>query len=311
MTRIHAIALALLAAACSGEAPGVYVGYVEAEHLYPSALQSGRLERLAVAEGDRVEAGAVLFELDADRETARLAQAEAEARRAAASARDLETGARTEEIDRLEAERAEAQTRLDLARAELNRTKPLVATGVASKARGDQAQAEYDAALSRVRAAEDAIEVARLAGRDAAREAADAAAASADAALAEARWALDQRTGRAPAAGTVEDVFLRPGEVAGAGAPVLALLPEGALKVRFFVPQADLPGLEVGGAVRIEPDGAAPIDARISFIATEAEFTPPVIYSNQARDKLVFLVEARLPSGATLRPGLPVDVRRP
>lgn len=301
---------ASLLAACSGPEPGVYVGYVEAELIYVSAPQSGWIENASVVEGARVRVGDVLVELDKDQQLARHAEAEAQARRASAQARDLETGARREEIDRLEAQLQEARTQLGLARADRDRQMPLVRSGVASRARGDQVIADYEAALARVKAAEDAIEVARLAGRDAAREAAVAAEASAQSALVEAAWNLSQRTVRARAAGTVEDVFLRTGEFATAGAPVAAILPKDALKVRFFAPQEDLARLALGDAVAVQADGRAEaLDAKISFIASEAEFTPPVIYSNAARDKLVFLVEARLPADAGLRPGLPVDVR--
>jgi len=98
----------------------------------------------------------------------------------------------------------------------------------------------------------------------------------------------------------------------GAGAPVAALLPEGATKARFFVPETEVAALAPGQAVQISCDGCgAPITARISRVATQAEYAPPVIYSNAQRAKLVFMVEARPdPADARrLRPGLPLDVR--
>jgi HlyD family secretion protein len=109
----------------------------------------------------------------------------------------------------------------------------------------------------------------------------------------------------------VEEEFLDVGEYATAGAPVLAILPRDGLKVRFFVPQAELPGLALGHQVSVWADGLEqPVSAPISYIAPDAEFTPPVIYSKEARAKLVFLVEAELPAGTGLPPGLPVEVRR-
>jgi HlyD family secretion protein len=80
--------------------------------------------------------------------------------------------------------------------------------------------------------------------------------------------------------------------------------------VRFFVPQVTVGQLRLGQAVAIACDGC-PQDAagEVSFIASEAEFTPPVIYSVENREKLVFMIEARSNGLAALRPGLPVDVR--
>ena len=139
-----------------------------------------------------------------------------------------------------------------------------------------------------------------------------AAADAAEAARAEAAWRLDQRTVKSDVSGRVEQVYRRQGEFVAAGAQIVSILPPDAAKVRFFVPQAAVAGLAPGDIALVRADGRdAAIRAEISFIAGEAEFTPPVIYSAGARDKLVFLVEARLPADAALAPGLPVDVSLP
>ena len=94
-----------------------------------------------------------------------------------------------------------------------------------------------------------------------------------------------------------------------ASRPILALLPPGNIKVRFFVPEAELPRFAYGDSVTVRCDGCADdIVARVSFIAKSAEFTPPVIYSLQERSKLVFLIEALPIEPAKLRVGQPVDV---
>jgi HlyD family secretion protein len=124
-----------------------------------------------------------------------------------------------------------------------------------------------------------------------------------------AQWRLEQRTVHALIDARVEQVFHRQGEFVNAGSPVVALLPNNGLKVRFFIPQAKLPSLAVGQSIEVFSDGtSAPLTANISYISAVAEFTPPVIYSAEVRDKLVFMVEASLPSDAELNPGLPVDV---
>jgi HlyD family secretion protein len=102
----------------------------------------------------------------------------------------------------------------------------------------------------------------------------------------------------------------RQGEVVAAGQPIVALLAPQNMKVRFFAPEAALAQLAVGGRVSVSCDGCAEAaSATISFIASEPQFTPPVIYSLDQREKLVFLVEARLDAPAPIRPGMPVDVR--
>ena len=302
------LAIALLVG-CAGEHDGDYVGYVEAEYVFVAPPQSGWLTSLHVREGDLVTEGALLFDLDTTQQQAQLDAASARMAEADAMADDIATGARPEEIQELEAQLAEARVRLAAAKSEFDRWMPLVREGNASQSRGDEVTANYEAARARVMAAEEAIKIANLGGREARRSAAGAAADAAAAALAEARWRLDERTVHAGVAGAVEAVYHREGEYVGAAAPVLAIPPEGALKVRFFAPQADVTKFSVGDTVQIRADGAdTSVDAVISFIASEAEFTPPVIYSAASRDKLVFLVEARPANSEGLKPGLPVDV---
>jgi HlyD family secretion protein len=110
----------------------------------------------------------------------------------------------------------------------------------------------------------------------------------------------------------VADTFFRVGEWVNAGQPVVALLPPSGLRARFFVPEAELGALKIGQAVALRCDGCGePINARIDFIATRAEYTPPVIYSNAQRARLVFMVEARpdVKDAMRLKPGQPLDVR--
>ena len=287
-------------------------GYVEAEFVYVAAPDTGWLVDAPLGEGAEIGKGDLLFALDDDRQLAERIEAAERLKQAEAQARDMATGARREEIAALEAQLKEAKAALDLAEQEHERWMTLVGRGVASRARAEQVTAEFEAATARVETVRANIDVARLAAREAARDAASAARDAAAASLAQAEWRLGQRTVEARVDGRVEDVFRRQGEFVTAGAPVLALLPPGAIKVRFFVAEAQLPAVEIGGEVEILADGLPePRAARITHIAREAEFTPPVIYSRDAREKLVFLVEAKPEDPAGLRPGQPVDVRLP
>jgi HlyD family secretion protein len=136
-----------------------------------------------------------------------------------------------------------------------------------------------------------------------------AALSEAEAKLSSSRTKFARRDVFAPAAGTIQQVYFRPGEVVPVGRPVVSLLPPGNVKVRFFVPQALLPQIKTGDTIHVNCDGCAPdISARISFISSKAEYTPPLIYSLEERAKLVFLIEARPDRPDLVRVGQPVRV---
>ena len=156
------------------------------------------------------------------------------------------------------------------------------------------------------------MQVARLPAREDERAAADAQVQAARGALKQTEWRQQQKQQAAPADAQVADTFFRPGEFVAAGQPVVALLPPANIKARFYVPETELPALALGQAVLLECDGCgAPIAARVTHIATRPEYTPPVIYSNSQRSKLVFMAEAHpAPTDATrLRPGQPLSAR--
>lgn len=130
--------------------------------------------------------------------------------------------------------------------------------------------------------------------------------------MAQAEWDLSQKRQGAPQAGLVFDTFYREGEWVAAGRPVVALLPPQNIKVRAFVPEKQIGAIHPGDRVRITVDGLLePLIGKVSFISPQAEYTPPVIYSRESRDKLVFMIEATFDpkTAATLHPGQPVDVQ--
>jgi len=145
-------------------------------------------------------------------------------------------------------------------------------------------------------------------GRDEERKAAEGELEAAKAALAQAAWRLEQKSVAAPVSGLVQDTFYVEGEWVAAGKPVASLLPPGNVKARFYVPETVVSTLLVGRAVEIACDGCQTVAAKVSYVSSQAEYTPPVLYSKESRSKLMFLVEARLPN-AELRPGQPIDVK--
>jgi HlyD family secretion protein len=260
-----------------------------------------------------VQRGALLFSLDAEGEVAARDEAAARLVAARAQADNTAKGRRAEEIAVTEAQLAQARANAELAASELVRQRQLLAQGFLAQARIDDATSAVEQTRQRVAELEAALRVARLPARSDERAAAQATANAASQALRGLAWRASQKQAAAPAAGVVADVFHRVGEWVAAGQPVVSLLPPENVRARFFVPEAEIATIAPGQAVAIRCDGCgAPIAARIDFIATRAEYTPPVIYSNSQRARLVFLVEARpdAKDAPRLRPGQPVEVRR-
>ena len=138
---------------------------------------------------------------------------------------------------------------------------------------------------------------------------AEAALRTAEARLNSARTRLDRRRVVSPVAGTMQEVYFRVGEMVQPGRPIVSLLPPDNVRVRFFVPQAVLPTVHIGDRFAVAATAAAKTStARVSFISAQAEFTPPVIYSQEERARLVFRIEAMPEQPADMRVGQPVSV---
>ncbi len=241
-TLVLLLAAASLAGCSDSQNPG-YQGWVEADMIFVSPDEQGRVVKLNVREGDRVEVGAPLYAVDDDLQQADLNQSNATL--------------------------ANAQQAYDRA-ATLSKT-------------GSGTQANYDSALANLRVAEARVNTSQT--------------------------KLERRRMKAPIAGTIQQIYFREGETVAAQRPVISILPPGNMKVRFFVPEPELPKIKVGEDVRVTCDGCpGDISAKIYFIATMAEYTPPVIYSLDERSKLVYLIQARPTKPDSLRVGQPVSV---
>lgn len=315
MKNFRHVLLAILAAAvfsgCGRQGSGSFQGYIEGEYVYVASPLGGALTNLAVARGESVKAGQLLFELERESEAAALAQADKNLAQAQAQLADLTKGKRPSEIAALAASLEQAKASLKLAELELARREKLLASHVVSVEEIDQSRTQKDSAAALVAQLEADLETARLGGREDVIRAAQATVEAQQAAFAKAKWAFDQKQQSAPAAGTVHDTLYRAGEWVAAGSPVAVLLPPENLKVRFFVPQTVLPRVKVGESVSIHCDGAArEFKAVVNYISSQAEFTPPVIYSRESRATIVFMIEAKISStdAPDVRPGQPVDV---
>jgi HlyD family secretion protein len=288
-----------------------FPGYMEADLVLVGSEQGGRVLALSVEEGATVKQGDPVFTLESSEQEASVAAAKARVAEAEARLADAKAEVqRPDEINVLEAALNEAKAMLQVATRNLERAQALFDKGWTTKAQLDDAIAQHDRNEASVAEAEKRIIAAQLPGRSDMIAAAAANAEAARHALAEAEKNFGKRQVFAPADGTVEEVYFRPGEVVNAGQAVIALLPPRNLKVRFFVAEPARAGLQVDQRVALTCDGCPPdLHAKINFIAREAEFTPPVIFSREQRQKLVYLVEAR-PEGpaAKLTAGQPVTV---
>lgn len=250
MTRLRTPLLLLAAclaastlAGCDDKRDPGFQGWVEADMIFVSPDEFGRVTKLNVREGDQVKVGEPLYSLDDDLQEADLNQ-------------NMATLANAKQT--------------------YDRALSLSKTGAGT-------QATLDAAVSGLRVAEARVKTSQT--------------------------RLARRKGFAPVAGSVQQIYFRVGETVGAQRPVLSIMPPGNMKVRFYVPETELPKLAIGDEVKVTCDNCAPdLTARIYFISTSAEYTPPVIYSLDERNKLVYLVQARPSRPDALRVGQPVSV---
>jgi HlyD family secretion protein len=313
--RVAGIAAALLAAmviaACAERASTVFQGYVEGEFVNVASSQGGRLDQLSVKRGDTVKVDTPLFALEAASEAAAQRQAAEQVKAAEAQLADLRQGRRIPEQDVTRAQLDQAQVEQKRTETQLQRDEAQFAIGGISRAQLDDSRAAYATATARVSQLRNELTVAQLPSREQQIKAQAAQVDATRAALEQATWKLDQKSVRATVAGQVTDTLFRQGEWVAGGMPVVRMLPPANVKVRFFVPQEVVGSIALGRAISIHCDGCgAAIAASVSFVSTEAEYTPPVIFSNETRSKLVFMLEARASAqdAARLHPGQPVSV---
>ncbi len=311
MKRLVAVALVVLSA-CEEARDSGWQGYIEGEYVLLASPYAGQLEKLYVRRGETIEAGKPVFALEQEAERAARLEAEERLKSAQARLENLQVPRRPPEIAALQAQVSQARAALELSRAQLAREEQLFQKGFSSKARLDDARSASARDGARVNEAEAQLRNARMPlGREGEREQAQAEAKAAQAQLAQAAWRLEQKSVAAPVAGLVHDTFFVAGEWVPAGRPVASLLPPGNVKARFYVPEAALGAMSVGKSVEIRCDACpGPVAAKVSYVSTQAEYTPPVLYSKESRSKLRFLVEARLDNApaAKLKPGQPIDV---
>ncbi|AMO95479.1 hlyD secretion family protein [Collimonas fungivorans] len=313
-TLVLAASSCLALTACTPSNDNDWQGYVEGEYVYIASSQAGRLDRLSVLRGQQVASGAPLFMLESGDEIAAQRQARRQLNAAEAQLVDIKSGKRPQEQEVTRAQLAQAQATAAKAALQLSRDQAQFQAGGIAKQQLDDSRAAAETAAAQVRQWQSQLAVDRLPNREAQVRAQQAQVEAAQAVLEQADWKLAQKNVTATRGGLVFDTMYREGEWVAAGNPVLRMLPPENVKIRFFVPETVLGRLKVNQAVTLGCDGCqANVAAHISYISTESEYNPPIIYSNQSRAKLVYMIEARpAPADAPkLHPGQPLEVRLP
>jgi HlyD family secretion protein len=286
-------------------------GYVEGEYVYVASPFAGQLETLSVKRGDLAKTGDPLFALECGLETAARDEADRKLVQGRANLEDAKKGKRPPELESAEETLKQARAASIMSEKEFKRQDDLYHRGVSSADDFDRARSTRDQDAHRVQQLEADLQTAHLGSRDDQVAAAEANVRALEAALAQADWNLAQKRQSVPQNGIVYDLLYQQGEWVAAGKPVVAMLPPGNVKVRAFVPEAKVGSVHPGQSVSVFVDGVGePFAGKVTYISPQAEYTPPVIYSQESREKLVFMVESRFDSAvaAKLHPGQPVDV---
>jgi HlyD family secretion protein len=297
---------------CSHSRIDTFQGYIEGEFVYLASSQPGHLEHLAVTRGQQVDLGALLFSLEATQERAEQHQAQQQLAAARATLADLETGKRPPEIGVIRAQLTQAEAAAQKSAQQRERDEAQYRSGGISREQLQSTLALASSDAAHVRELQSQLDVARLPGRQQQLKSQSGQVEAAQAVLAQADWRVEQKTVVAPKAGLVYDTLYREGEWVAAGNPVVRMLPPQNIKVRFFVPETLLGKLTLGGKIDLKCDGCtAAIPATITYVSSDAEYTPPVIYSNDTRAKLIYMIEAHPTpeDAAKLRPGQPLEVQ--
>jgi HlyD family secretion protein len=307
----HAFLSVLVMLGLAQPSPVTYQGYGEGEYVLVAPQIAGTLERLDVARGQQVHKGDSLFALDHTDEMAALNQAKSQSDHAEATLADLVKGKRAPEMKTLLAQRDEAAAGLDIAKITYERDQKQIKAQAVSQATLDNDKSALDQAMARLQETDANVATGLLStGRDDAVRAAEADVSAAKAATASAQWKLDQKDSAAPSDAFVFDTLYRPGEFIAAGQAVVSLLPASNIKARFFVPEPDLASFPAGKQVQIHCDGCPKlISAHVTYVAPQAEYSPPELYNRDNRERLLYMLEATPDSSPELlHPGQPVDV---
>jgi HlyD family secretion protein len=287
-------------------------GTVEATDADLGFQIAGRVLEISVEEGDAVTAGTRLARLDTRELDAALTGAQAELEAAEARLVELERGARPQEVVTAEAAVRAAATRAEEARSERERASTLFGGGAISRQALDRAESAYQVAAAALEQAREQLALVQEGPRTETVRAQTAVVARARANVERAEATLANAVVTAPFDGVVTIVHREPGESVTPGAPAITLLAPDDRWVRIYVPEDQMGRVQLGLRAAIVSDTYPDrvYDGEVTFVGSEAEFTPRNVQTAEERTKLVYPVRVRVDGdpGFELKPGIPVDV---
>lgn len=305
----------LIAAGLSGclqdETRSQLPGYIEADITSVASPVAGTLFDMGVKEGQVVKRGDKLYTLESNREQAQLAEAEARRAQAESQQQNLSKGARKDELDQVRAKLRYAKAQLAQMQTNLKKSEALSKKGFISEMQVDADRTNVALAQAQVEEARAALRAAKEGAREDEKRAAAAQASAATAGVAQVEWLLQQKQVTAPVDGVVQEIFVRQGEFAQTGVAVLSILQKDSLRVRFFVPNDLRPRFLPGSQFRVKVSGCdEPLMARTTRVSARPEYTNPLMFGPELRDRLSFLTEGRIEgaSKCSVPPGTPVGV---
>lgn len=286
-----------------------YQGYIESDTLYLSQPFAGVLKHRYVHRGEYVKKGQVLFEIDPDPETFKLEEAKAALAQGQQMLEDLQKSRRVPELDAIKAQIIQVEAEISLAQLRLKRNQTLFNKKVIAPDTLDAAQEYLNERLAQKQQLEANLALAQLGARSNQIEAQVEANKSLAAAIDLAQWSVVQKKIIAPIDGFIFDTFYREGEYVTAAAPVASLLARQDIYIEFFVPLRDLHDLSLGKKMTYTYlKGSDVFHAMVVYVSPKAEYMPPLIYSNDNFDKLVFRIKAKILDQNNVFPGEPVTV---
>jgi HlyD family secretion protein len=302
-----------LAAACGRSEPAGIItasGHVEATQVRVAAKTPGTLAKLAVDEGDRVTLGQTVAEVDTV--DLRLALDGAKAERAAADAelRLRTAGSRKEDIAEARAQVTRAEADLDGAERDLARMEGLLGAGSGTQKSRDDARVRRDANAAGLAAARERARKTESGSRPEEIDAARARLQGAEARIAQLEQQIKDASLASPVGGVVTEKVAEQGELLARGSAIVVVTDLADAWLTVYVAETDLGRIRLGQPAEVRTDDGQTRQGKVTFIASQAEFTPKNVQTRDERVKLVFKVKVGLPNGDGLfKPGMPAEAR--
>jgi len=241
------------------EGTTLYNGYIDADLIYLSSDFAGRLEQLFVRRGQTVQENQLLFRLEQTSEHYNVAMSQFS-------------------NDNLLSQRKEIINQIHYSELNYRRTLKIRKQDAASQNDLEVAKKDLDVLKNQLHAIDFQIKSSQINTKDK-------------------KWMVTRKESHAADRGIIFDTFFTKNEYVQAGQPVLALITRQNIKAVFFVPEKNLSNVLLNAKVKISSDGNPRLaTGTINYISNIAQYIPPVIYSREDRQNLVFRVEAGIDS---------------